>query len=272
MPITTPAAYAKQLGDPDHFAHVLVHLFTPALQAAGLEVRAPSATGSAIIHAEIIKNLEQADYVLCDLSDLNPNVLFELGIRTSLDRPVMHVRDNLTAKIPFDIAAVNTHTYDSSLTPWSLANEIPSLAEFIKHVIASENPGNSMWNYFGITKRGKPFEVSGDPTQAKLDLILRELVKPPVVPSITERLALPGMPFEQTDMLLDLVDSFMKQNGIDKYTVGDLREHGNSQILPVILPKTMPPLPAKTLAVLERSLVDRGFGGIKLMVGYSDAI
>ena len=36
MPITTPAAYAKQLGDPDHFAHVLVHLFTPALQAAGL--------------------------------------------------------------------------------------------------------------------------------------------------------------------------------------------------------------------------------------------
>lgn len=237
-----------------------------------MEVRAPSATGSAIIHAEIIKNLEQADYVLCDLSDLNPNVLFELGIRTSLDRPVMHVRDNLTAKIPFDIAAVNTHTYNSSLTPWSLANEIPSLAEFIRHVMASENPGNEMWHYFGLAKRGKPSAAGGDPTQAKLDLILRELVKPPVVPSITERLALPGTPFQQTDMLLDLVDSFMKQNGIDKYTVGDLREHGNSQILPVILPKTVPPLPAKTLAVLERSLVDRGFGDIKLVVGYSDAI
>jgi hypothetical protein len=95
MPITTPTAYAEKLGDPDHFAHVLAHLFTPALQAAGLTVIPPSANGSEMIRAEIIRNLEQADFVLCDLSDLNPNVLFELGIRTSLDRPVMLVRDNL---------------------------------------------------------------------------------------------------------------------------------------------------------------------------------
>ena len=102
MPITTPDAYAEKLGDPDHFKHVLAHLFTPALEAAGLKVIPPSTTGAQMIHAEIIKNLEQADFVLCDLSDLNPNVFFELGIRTSLDRPVMHVRDNLTSRIPFE--------------------------------------------------------------------------------------------------------------------------------------------------------------------------
>jgi len=38
MPITTPAAYADKLGDPEHFIHVLTHLFTPALQEAGLAV------------------------------------------------------------------------------------------------------------------------------------------------------------------------------------------------------------------------------------------
>jgi hypothetical protein len=86
MPITTPTAYAEKLSDPEHFVHVLDHLFMPALQAAGLTVIPPSVGGSEMIHAEIIRNLEQADYVICDLSGLNPNVLFELGIRTSLDR------------------------------------------------------------------------------------------------------------------------------------------------------------------------------------------
>jgi hypothetical protein len=31
-----------------------------------------------------------------------------------MDRPVMLVRDDLTSKIPFDINAINTTTYDSS--------------------------------------------------------------------------------------------------------------------------------------------------------------
>ena len=177
MPITTPAAYAEELGDPEHFAHVLTHLFTPALQAAGLTVIPPSVAGSEIIHAEIIKNLEQADFVLCDLSDLNPNVLFELGIRTSLDRPVILVKDNKTSRIPFDINAINTATYEGSLTPWSLAAEIPRLTTFIQDVVNNGNPRNAMWRYFGLTKRGAPSEAGANPVEDKLDLIIRELAK-----------------------------------------------------------------------------------------------
>ena len=41
MPITTPEAYADELGDKEHFAHVLAHLFKPALEAAGLTAIAP---------------------------------------------------------------------------------------------------------------------------------------------------------------------------------------------------------------------------------------
>ena len=68
MPITTPASYVEKLGDPEHFAHVLTHLFVPALEEAGLAVILPSTRGAELIYAEIIKNLEQADLVLCDLS------------------------------------------------------------------------------------------------------------------------------------------------------------------------------------------------------------
>jgi len=45
-----------------------------------------------LIHAEIIRNIENADLVLCDMSCLNPNVFFEFGIRTSLNKPVSVVK------------------------------------------------------------------------------------------------------------------------------------------------------------------------------------
>jgi hypothetical protein len=177
MPITTPNAYTEKLGDSDHFAHVLIHLFTPALEEAGLTAIPPSTVGSELIHAEIIRNLEQADFVLCDLSGLNPNVLFELGVRTSLDRPVILVKDDLTEKAPFDLNAINTLTYDSSMTPWSLASERPRLVRHIQGVINSGNSGNSMWRYFGLTKRGEPSRAGDNPIEAKLDLLLSEFSK-----------------------------------------------------------------------------------------------
>lgn len=174
MPITTPIFYAEKLNDPEHFGHVLAHLFIPALEEAGFTVISPSVRGAELIHGEIIKNLEQADLVLCDLSSLNPNVFFELGIRTSLDRPVALVKDNFTLQIPFDLNAINTLTYDSSLAPWTLGGEVARLADHVRSVISSGNSGNSMWSYFGLTKRGMPAEIEGDPTQAKLDLLIRE--------------------------------------------------------------------------------------------------
>ena len=101
--------------DADHFRHVLDHLFIPALEKIKMNPIRPIAEGSDLIHAEIIKNLEKADLVLCDASCLNPNVFYELGIRTALDKPVAIVRDDMTPKIPFDTTIINHHTYESAL-------------------------------------------------------------------------------------------------------------------------------------------------------------
>ena len=177
MPITTPVLYVEKLGDAEHFAHVLEHLFRPALEKADYTVIPPSTLGAELIHAEIIKNLEQADLVLCDLSSLNPNVFFELGIRTSLDRPVAIVKDHLTPQIPFDLNAINTLSYDGSLTPWTLDKETERVADHVKNVAASANGGNAMWHYFGLTKRADPSEAGSNPVEAKLDLVLREVTR-----------------------------------------------------------------------------------------------
>jgi len=123
---------AKILGDEDHFYHVLDYLLIPSIKKAGFEPILPKTKGSEIIHGEIIRNIELADFVLCDISVLNPNVFFELGIRTSLNKPVCIIKDDLTEKVPFDTSIINNHTYLSALNPWTLDDQIDDLANHIK--------------------------------------------------------------------------------------------------------------------------------------------
>jgi len=174
MPITTPdnliTAYH---GDKDHFKHVLEVLFEPALAEIGYEVWRPSAKGSDLIHEQIIRQLETADLVLCDMSTLNANVFFELGIRTALDKPVSLVRDEITAHIPFDTGVLNYHTYSAALNSWSVSQEIARLAAHLRESMSGSENRNTMWRRFGLTIRaGLPEEQN--PGDAKLNLIIEE--------------------------------------------------------------------------------------------------
>lgn len=49
---------------------------------------------------------------LCDLSNRNPNVLYELGIRQAYDKPVVLVQDEKTERI-FDVSGISTVQYSS---------------------------------------------------------------------------------------------------------------------------------------------------------------
>ena len=176
MPITTPK-HAIELydGDADHFRHVLENLFGPALEDLGYDVIPPSTSGGDVIQASIIRNLDEADLVLCDMSQLNANVFFELGIRTALDKPVCAVVDDVTGTVPFDTSIVHSHQYRASLQSWVVREEIPRLAEHIS--ASSTDRRNSMWRVFGVEAGvGRASVNPADAaTDAKLDLILRRL-------------------------------------------------------------------------------------------------
>jgi hypothetical protein len=172
MPISTPAEKVPVYGgDIDHFEHVLAHLFVPALAEAGYDVVKPSVVNSEIIQAEIIRNLETADLVLCDISLWNANVFFELGIRVALDRPVAMVRDSETQGMPFDTAMISCHTYSAQLAPWSLADEIARLSNFV--LSAGGQDRNALWRHFGITQRSVPSDAGSSSIDEKVDLILQ---------------------------------------------------------------------------------------------------
>ena len=175
MPVSTPKGVVDQYGgDSDHFTHVLDHLFSPVIESVGFTPVLPKATGADLIQAGIIKQLEEADLVLCDMSTLNANVFFELGIRTALDRPVCLVKDEKTGGVPFDTGVINHHVYDSSLSAWVLDREKAALAN---HLLASFNRSerqNTLWKYFGVTTRAHA-ATQGVEQGDKLDVILELL-------------------------------------------------------------------------------------------------
>lgn len=161
MPITTPDPSLYH-DDSRHFIHVMEHLFIPAIRAAGLNPISPIAQGAELIHAEIIRNIEECELVLCDVSTLNANVFFELGIRTALNKPVCIVKDDLTARIPFDTTIINHHTYASAMQPWVLNSQVPALTEHIKASLAKSAGKNALWKYFGLVIPAQPAEANSD--------------------------------------------------------------------------------------------------------------
>lgn len=175
MPISTPEESIElYLNDRDHFKHVLEHLLIPAIEKINMVPVSPKVKGAEIIHGEIIKNIETSDFLLCDMSTLNPNVFFELGIRTAVDKPASLIKDDVTSKVPFDTSIINYHTYLHALNPWELEDEINKLSEHLKNSFESPDKDNSLWKIFGLSSKAKPIE-SPSSSDDKIDFLTMQV-------------------------------------------------------------------------------------------------
>lgn len=114
------------------FMEVLTTLITPAANAAGFAVETADQHGSDVIQSTIINQLLQKDLVIADLSDHNPNVLFELGIRIAKSLPVALVKARETRPI-FDVDnMMRVVAYSPNLWPTTVKTDIPKLRDHIK--------------------------------------------------------------------------------------------------------------------------------------------
>jgi hypothetical protein len=117
---------------PGFFAEVLESLFTPAITGAGLQVRTALRQGSDVIQSTIVRELLAADLVLADLTEHNPNVLFELGMRMANDQPVVLVRAKGTGRI-FDVDnMLRVEEYSPNIWPSTVAVDVPKLEAHIR--------------------------------------------------------------------------------------------------------------------------------------------
>lgn len=175
MPITTPDTHIELYRDgKEHFQHIQDCLIIPAIEQAGYEPIPPQAQGAVNIPADIIHNLENSDVVLCDLSTLNPNVFFEFGIRTSLNKPVCVIKDDLTENVPFDANTINNLTYSNTIDPWILPSEINNLHEHLKLSVERSKGQNPLWRYFGMKTEATGISKNDFSTEDKFDFLLNQ--------------------------------------------------------------------------------------------------
>jgi hypothetical protein len=110
---------AAQDGEPAvevDFDELYDRLLRPALEQAGFEAfRADEEPGASDIRTDMFFELVTADAVVADISILNPNVFYELGVRHGVaPRGVFMVHAGWS-KRPFDIAPDRTFGYDGKL-------------------------------------------------------------------------------------------------------------------------------------------------------------
>lgn len=96
-----------------HADKVLKYLITPVCQQLDYSVvRADQITGSSHIDQDVFTHLKEDDLVIADLTDLNANVLIEVGYRLRDGKPMILICDKThNSKLPFDIVTFRTIFY-----------------------------------------------------------------------------------------------------------------------------------------------------------------
>ncbi|MGO8705712.1 MAG: hypothetical protein ACLQVA_18060 [Candidatus Brocadiia bacterium] len=122
--------------DPAHsmgfFAEVLRSLITPAARASQFTVKTANRQGSDLIQSTIINDLREADLVIADLTEHNPNVMFELGVRMAEDKPVVLIKAQGTGPL-FDVDnMLRVFEYSPNLWQTTIEKDMPNLRDFIK--------------------------------------------------------------------------------------------------------------------------------------------
>lgn len=131
------------------FSEVLSQLIGPAGASAGFKVVTANQKGTDVIQSTIINTLLDADLVVADLTEHNPNVLFELGVRMAVDKPVALVRAEGTGQI-FDVDnMLRAFDYSPRLWKSTVGADLPNLAAHIK---ASWERRNSERTYMKILR------------------------------------------------------------------------------------------------------------------------
>ena len=114
-PISKPDTEIRKRSD-----DIMNRIINPIATEVGYSViRADLLTGDIILD-DIIKMIIEADIVIADLTDFNPNVMYELGMRQAIKGKVICIikNENLD-NLPFDIIQLRTIPYDFN-TPFGV--------------------------------------------------------------------------------------------------------------------------------------------------------
>lgn len=104
------------------------YILEPALKGLDVRiVRADKINEPGVISRQLMDQLVHAEVVIADITDLNANVFYEMGIRHALGKPILHLRYN-DSLIPFDVSDFRTISY--GFDPEDIETCIPMIQAF----------------------------------------------------------------------------------------------------------------------------------------------
>jgi len=126
-----------QEGNPIHFDEIYKSFIKDAVEELGIRcIRCDEIVQSGWIHSKMFNSINDADVVVVDITALNPNVFYELGVRHVLSRNVTVIIRQPGTKAPFNIQGFNYVDYIPD-DPVNLKLAAARIQEMIKNGIAS---------------------------------------------------------------------------------------------------------------------------------------
>lgn len=123
--------------------------------------RADESVEIGMITDHLIMEILDSDLIVADLSFLNENVFYELGIAHSAEKPVIHIA-RLGTKLPFDNNAYRTVMFDPN--DWHSHVDVKKqIADMARNALA---PGFVTSNQVTHARGVKKLKASADPEQA----------------------------------------------------------------------------------------------------------
>lgn len=147
-------------GTAEHWAQVRA-MISDALVETGLKVQMVSESDEVnVIHKNIVLNIYSNEIVICDVSSRNPNVMFELGMRLTFDKPVVIIKDKDTP-FSFDVSSIQHLEYPKSLN----YVEILAFQRELKDKVMSTLEASKSGDYSPFLSNYKIKKVTGIDTE-----------------------------------------------------------------------------------------------------------
>lgn len=134
----------------DHWTDVR-QILHRAIEKAGFIPRIVSdSEESTVIHGSIINNIYNDAIIVCDVSNKNANVMFELGMRLAFNKPVVIVKDDKT-DYSFDTGNIQHEPYRRDLRHNTVEKFIEDLSRKITktYEASQKEEYQSFLSYFG---------------------------------------------------------------------------------------------------------------------------
>jgi hypothetical protein len=96
-------------------------------------VRADETYGPGLIIADVVRQIDEAKFIIAEITPANPNVYYEVGYAHARSKPTILIAERGIEKLPFDLSPFRTLFYENSIDGKSKVEE--GLRRHIKAIL-----------------------------------------------------------------------------------------------------------------------------------------